>query len=178
MHQIASERTSNSNKLSSSNALLCCPLILCQLLINMLAFCIAQINLSSVAFPGKEENRTGVDDTENEIEEDEGLLNQNSNIPVIDTAERELPKELDENLTCEAPINTFDKTIDDSEVKKEQQEEHITRKHEILPLPELVQGKDSEKYNQKDEICGLDEVQPRDEVKYVMHLFHHFCVNV
>ncbi|KAL8471269.1 hypothetical protein ACS0TY_028790 [Phlomoides rotata] len=122
-----------------------------------------EINRSTVAIPDEEQNRTGADDTENEIAEDEGLLNQNSKIPEIDAAERELPKELDENIICEAPINTFQKTIEDPEVKKEQQDEHITRKHEILPLPELVQGKESEKQNQKDEICGSDEVQPRDE---------------
>ncbi|KAL8475396.1 hypothetical protein ACS0TY_028164 [Phlomoides rotata] len=122
-----------------------------------------EINRSTVANPDEEQNRTGADDTENEIAEDEGLLNQNSKIPEIDAAERELPKELDENIICEAPINTFQKTIEDPEVKKEQQDEHITRKHEILPLPELVQGKESEKQNQKDEICGSDEVQPRDE---------------
>lgn len=105
----------------------------------------------TVALPGEEENRTGADDTGNEIAE---------------------------NITCEVPNHTFDKTIDDSEVKKEQQEEPITRKHEILPLPELVQDKDSEEHNQKDKISGLDEVQPRDEVKICNALISPLCVNV
>lgn len=140
---------------------------------DMLASYVTQINSSTAAFP-EEDNRKGADDTDNEMAKDEGLLNQNSNISVIDAAAREPPKGLDENIICEAPpSNTVHNIIEDSKGKKEdantimmqQQEEDSKSKHEILPLPELAQGKENEKQNQKDEICSSDEVQAKVEVK-------------
>ncbi|KAI3452469.1 hypothetical protein Pfo_009133 [Paulownia fortunei] len=131
-----------------------------------------EVNSSTVAFLEDEDNRTGADDVDNEMARDEGLLNQNSNTSVIDAASGELPKRHDENIICEAPpAKTVHKTIEDTEGKQENantitmqhQEEDNTSKHESHPLPEFTQGNESEKQDQKNEICSSDEVQAKDE---------------
>ncbi|KAI3474916.1 hypothetical protein Pfo_030227 [Paulownia fortunei] len=78
----------------------------------------------------------------------------------------------DENIICEAPpAKTVHKTIEDTEGKQENantitmqhQEEDNKSKHESHPLPEFTQGNESEKQDQKNEICSSDEVQAKDE---------------
>ncbi|KAG8384862.1 hypothetical protein BUALT_Bualt04G0162500 [Buddleja alternifolia] len=130
-----------------------------------------EVNSSDVAFLEDENNITGADDLDIEMTKDEGLPNEDSKISEIDAVAGKLPK-LDENVICEdASITTVHITIEDSEDNKgnantimmQHQEDDHTSKLESLLFPEFTQGKESEKQDQKDENCSLDEAQPKEE---------------
>ncbi|EYU44785.1 hypothetical protein MIMGU_mgv1a001189mg [Erythranthe guttata] len=119
-----------------------------------------EVKSSNIAVLENEEERTGAADKE--MAKDEVLINQNSNTSVIDETAVELPKELDENIICEAPpTKTVHETIEEFEGKTED----ANTKHESLPLPECTQGKESEKQDQKYEICTPEE-QAEDEENF------------
>ncbi|KAL7140753.1 hypothetical protein ABFS83_08G008000 [Erythranthe nasuta] len=119
-----------------------------------------EVKSSNMAVLENEEKRIGAADKE--VAKDEVLLNQNSNTSVIDETAVELPKALDENIICEAPpTETVHETIEEFAGKNEDS----NTKHESLPLPEFTQGKESEKQDQKYEICTPEE-QAEDEEKF------------
>ncbi|KAL7100632.1 hypothetical protein ACP275_08G008100 [Erythranthe tilingii] len=119
-----------------------------------------EVKSSNIAVLENEEERTGAADKE--MAKDEVLINQNSNTSVIDETAVELPKALDENIICEAPpTKTVHETIEEFEGKNED----ANTKHESLPLPEFTQGKESEKQDQKYEICTPEE-QAEDEENF------------
>ncbi|KAL8043802.1 hypothetical protein ABFX02_08G008200 [Erythranthe guttata] len=119
-----------------------------------------EVKSSNMAVLENEEKRIGAADKE--MAKDEVLLNQNSNTSVIDETAVELPKALDENIICEAPpTKTVHETIEEFEGKNED----ANTKHESLPLPEFTQGKESEKQDQKYEICTPEE-QADDEENF------------
>ncbi|PIN04489.1 hypothetical protein CDL12_22974 [Handroanthus impetiginosus] len=129
-----------------------------------------EFNSSSEAFLEDGDNRKGADGIDNESKKDEVLLNQNTNTSVLDSAARS--KRHHENIIRDAaPTKTVQKTVEETEDKKEctntimmeQQHEDNINKNKSLPLPEFAPGKESEKQDQKDEICSSHEVQVKDE---------------
>ncbi|KAK6155220.1 hypothetical protein DH2020_009468 [Rehmannia glutinosa] len=136
-----------------------------------------EVNSSAVAILEDEDKSTRADDVDNEMAKDEELINQNSNTSAKDAASEEQPKREDEHLMCEAPpTKTVYTTIEDTEGEKENanaimmqhQEDDNKSKHESGSLPEFIQGKESEKQDQKDEIRSSDEVQIKDEVNLML----------
>ncbi|KAL6552937.1 hypothetical protein OROGR_006779 [Orobanche gracilis] len=132
------------------------------------------VNRSTVAFQEDEDKSTRADDVDNEMAKEKGFRNQNTNISVEDPALGEQSKRPDENIMCGAPsTKTLHITAEDAEGNKEMantimiqhQVDERRSKQENSPLPEFIQGIESEKQAKKVETCSSDEVQIKHEIK-------------